>query len=291
MTALPRNSLNAYDQTRPETLFLAEPLWPARFQRFIAYALLLHLLVVLPFVVRFPWWPRKKFTPTVISGFELSPKVAPPSGEKHVAPPELPATPPPQPTQPSAPTAAPSAPPPTAPPEEPPEESNRQSKVKDRNPKTPTPKPVATKDRASQSWAETSPVPTMPPLHPAIVPPKERTKIGTPGKGGEQKAGSMAVDQDFEFDYYLAAIMSKVSRNWNPMAGYLPSGGELISIVSFTVRKNGTIENIRITESCGKDSIDKQAIRAVQLSNPLPELPPAYTNSSLEVHFAFYVWK
>ena len=108
---------------------------------------------------------------------------------------------------------------------------------------------------------------------------------GAPGAGGGG-AGGMLDDATFQYGWYLSNMSGLFSRNWTrPIKPDLST--TLRAIVHFRIQKDGKLTDIVLEQSSGDAALDRSALRAVQDSNPLPQLPPAYGKDSLGVHFFF----
>jgi len=101
---------------------------------------------------------------------------------------------------------------------------------------------------------------------------------------GESLSG-LRTDELFEFPYYLRLMIGKISRNWrNPYSG---RGDKVLATVYFQVLRDGTIISPRVEKSSGAPTFDRAALRAVIISNPLPQLPPDYQEQQLTVYIDF----
>lgn len=109
-----------------------------------------------------------------------------------------------------------------------------------------------------------------------------RVRIGNTGV-----SASLSLDaSDFAFTYYLAQVRDKIARNWSPPAG-MPTGAVPKAVVYFRISRDGRIADIRLETASGEEFYDRAALRAVQISEPLPHLPAGYTPGWLGVHFGF----
>lgn len=104
-------------------------------------------------------------------------------------------------------------------------------------------------------------------------------------KAGVGITGSRGGGFGSQFPWYVEAVQRRVSSNWlestvDPSVSFAPR-----CIVSFTILRDGTITNVQITQSSGNQSVDTSAIRAIQSSSPLEQLPLG--NSSVDVTFWF----
>jgi len=101
-------------------------------------------------------------------------------------------------------------------------------------------------------------------------------------------SGELAVDAgNFEFTYYLVLIRNRVTDNWSPPTGLATHGQPVRATVYFRVDREGQVIASRLEAASGAEFFDRSALRAVQLSTPMPPLPAGYTGAELGVHFEF----
>ena len=88
-----------------------------------------------------------------------------------------------------------------------------------------------------------------------------------PGQGG----GDFAT----RFGWYIQAAKRRVDPNWDRLSidSSVRNSTALHCAVSFSVNRDGSIKNVRITQSSGNLSWDNAGLRAIMSSNPLPPLP------------------
>lgn len=85
---------------------------------------------------------------------------------------------------------------------------------------------------------------------------------------------------------YLRAIQTKIKGNWHPTRGQFSNQ----AVVVFRVLRDGKIKNVRIVGTSGNDTIDKNAMEAVEASapfGPLPELPNKAKSFNMEMTFDY----
>jgi len=125
---------------------------------------------------------------------------------------------------------------------------------------------------------EPVPVPDKPVPAPS-APALPFTAVGPQGLRGE-----VSVDAaDFAFTYYLIQVRNRIAQNWTP-----PGNGQNVrTIVYFRVTRDGAVLEPRIEQSSGIEFFDRAALRAVQISDPLPPLPLGWPGSDLGIHFGF----
>lgn len=144
-----------------------------------------------------------------------------------------------------------------------------------------------------------TPEPPAPRPEPRREPPAERTPprqepparteeppgpVGREGGDfhGSGRFGVRAVGADgatFEFSYYLDQMLGQIERSW-----VRPPGEELEALVSYRVLRDGRIVDVELEESSGSRSFDLSALRALRNASPLPRLPAAFRQDSLEVN-------
>ena len=105
--------------------------------------------------------------------------------------------------------------------------------------------------------------------------------VNTPGQG----AGDFAT----RFGWYIQAAKRRVDPNWDRLSidSGVRNSTSLHAAVSFSINRDGSIKNVRITQSSGNLSWDNAGLRAIMNSNPLPPLPPDYQGSEVAVTWDF----
>jgi TonB family protein len=99
---------------------------------------------------------------------------------------------------------------------------------------------------------------------------------------GSQIAG--LDNPDFTYGYYLDRLLSLIDANW-----HRPSMGSGVrAVISFHIERNGSLSDLRVSESSGYNSFDLAALRAVQNAAPFPPLPRAYRHDDLGVNLIVY---
>ncbi len=105
--------------------------------------------------------------------------------------------------------------------------------------------------------------------------------VSVPGQGG----GDFAT----RFGWYIQAAKRRVDPNWDRLSidPGVRSSTTLHAAVSFDINRDGSIKNVRITQSSGNLSWDNAGLRAIMSSNPLPPLPPDYQGAQVSVTWDF----
>ncbi len=88
---------------------------------------------------------------------------------------------------------------------------------------------------------------------------------------------------------YVEAIRRRIAQNWmqstiDPSAR---ASGTIHAVATFTIYRDGTVKEIRISESSRNSSFDNSGLRALYDSNPMPPLPSDYSGSYVSVTFDF----
>jgi TonB family protein len=100
--------------------------------------------------------------------------------------------------------------------------------------------------------------------------------------GGGPGSGSRLDVADFCCPDYLVTMVTRIKSNWSERQNI--SG---LVIIKFTIRRDGTLEDISLEQSSGFPIADLNAQRAVTLTRQLPPLPDAFPNPTLTVHLNF----
>ena len=117
--------------------------------------------------------------------------------------------------------------------------------------------------------------------HPAVSYNQFTTAAGQAGLSfGEGNFGD-------RYGWYVDAIRTRISGNWllSTISPNLMSAPR--AFVNFDILRDGTITNIRLTQSSGNPEVDRSTLRAVEASSPLGPLPSDYSGSKVSVSFYF----
>jgi len=110
----------------------------------------------------------------------------------------------------------------------------------------------------------------------------EKPEKSDKGKSAAESKKIRLDVNEFPFSYYLALLRSRIETNWEP-----PYGGVGRVVVYFMVQRNGQLTGIALESGSGDYLLDRAALRAVTLANPLPPLPYDFSEPDLGVHFEF----
>jgi TonB family protein len=143
---------------------------------------------------------------------------------------------------------------------------------------------------------------------PPVKRPDETSKARTPTAGAEIKSGSARVTTggaavpfgglasqsggggdgvkldvgNFCCPQYIVQMRQMIQRNWNPNIG---AAGQ--PVVKFTIRRDGMLTQVELTQSSGQALLDIEARRAVLNTKQLPPLPREFDGPHLTVHLTF----
>jgi colicin import membrane protein len=176
------------------------------------------------------------------------------------------------------------------------------AEVKEVKPPEPEPQPekkteksemaYETKTKKRETKKEVKPPPEKPKETQAPktkAPDPEPAKQEPKAQGPQPSAGATSNvrvdDEDFRFAYYLEIIKERVSFNWSPPP--VSGGRNVMCTVYFKIMRDGRISSVKVEQVSGFDLFDKSAVRAVNLSGPLPPLPAGFDGRWLGVHFEF----
>lgn len=113
----------------------------------------------------------------------------------------------------------------------------------------------------------------------------------TPGplNGSPLAIGGQGGNFAGRYPWYVQAVVRAISQNWmqNTIDPSVRAARTAKTVVTFTINRDGSFKNIRITQSSGNRSMDDSAIRALQSIDRFPPLPPDYSGSYVDVTFYF----
>lgn len=104
-----------------------------------------------------------------------------------------------------------------------------------------------------------------------------------PGGGGVGSGSGSPFGN--RFGYYEQLLRERVARNWRSQE--LDSRIRQKVAVTFDILRNGTIRNVRVTQSSGNFTMDQSAQRAIVMANPVDPLPREYEREVATVEFWF----
>jgi periplasmic protein TonB len=89
------------------------------------------------------------------------------------------------------------------------------------------------------------------------------------------------------YSWYVAAVRNRISNNWllGTISPNILSAPRVY--IAFDIQRDGSIENVQITQSSRIPEVDRSALRAVLASNPLGPLPADYSGGKVSVQFYF----
>jgi len=91
----------------------------------------------------------------------------------------------------------------------------------------------------------------------------------------------------FPYLWYLTVIKTKLSEAWTPPSEYvIPKKGTYVT-VSFTVGKNGIVDNVKVKHSSGIKLLDNSALDAIKSVGTLPALPSEWKEERLNISIFF----
>jgi periplasmic protein TonB len=151
---------------------------------------------------------------------------------------------------------------------------------------TPKPKPKPPAPPAPKSTAAPEPPPTNAiPYGQGGRPSMSYGQFST----GAGEAGIGFGDAAFGDRYgtYVNAITRAISNNWlrSMVDSRIQKAPRVY--VTFEIERDGTVSNVGVQQSSGIPSLDRSALRAVQASSPLPQLPADFRGSKVNVSFYF----
>ena len=110
---------------------------------------------------------------------------------------------------------------------------------------------------------------------------------GMAGGGGPKLGDNSPFGQ--QFGAYAKLIQDNVARNWRPADLGLRTSAKA-AVVLFTIRRDGSVTNVRIGESSGNSALDNSALRAVY-DTQLQALPPQFPRDHADVDLRFELGK
>ena len=142
----------------------------------------------------------------------------------------------------------------------------------------PDPKAKTRLEKTKPTAVETQPSPNVAP-----APTKVRGQgFGMSTSGGRGLGGVQVEAVNFCCQEYLEFMVEAIRAKWN---GQQPVTGS--NVMKFTIRRDGTLEQIQVERPSGLPVLDNESQHALQATAKLQPLPNQYPNQTLTVHLRF----
>lgn len=89
--------------------------------------------------------------------------------------------------------------------------------------------------------------------------------------------------REFRYISYFAKLKSKIELVWNYPSLSIMRGEQGTVKLKFTIRADGTLEDVKVIESSGYTLLDEEAVRAVKVASPYPPFPPSWGLKRLHI--------
>jgi periplasmic protein TonB len=113
----------------------------------------------------------------------------------------------------------------------------------------------------------------------------------TPGplNGGIAMKGAGGGEFDARYPWYVQSVRKRISDNWlqNTIDPAVRSARRAKTVVTFTILRDGTVQNIKLDTPSGNRSMDDSAMRAMLSIDKMPQLPADWRGNSVDVTFDF----
>lgn len=107
------------------------------------------------------------------------------------------------------------------------------------------------------------------------------------GTGSGFGDGSGGPGGYFPYAYYIDTLKGKISSAWYSSLVSPGLRGKFVTLVYFKILRNGNIQDLKLEQRSGIDSLDLSSLRAVENAAPFPPLPADFPSRYLIVHFKF----
>ena len=113
----------------------------------------------------------------------------------------------------------------------------------------------------------------------------------TPGPAatGDKVIGQGGGDFGGRYPWYVDAVRNRIRQSWDQttIEPAVRAAHRAHTVMNFRINANGSISNIRVSQSSGNSSMDYSAMRALQSIDALRPLPNDYMGSYVDVTFDF----
>jgi TonB family protein len=107
------------------------------------------------------------------------------------------------------------------------------------------------------------------------------------GSGGPLQVSAGIDEPGFGYDYYLQALIGKISETWRPPAGLPSEALGTVATLRFHLSSEGRVQQVDVETASPFPIFDRSALDAIMRAQPFPPFPPGYGGRSLTVHMKF----
>ena len=108
---------------------------------------------------------------------------------------------------------------------------------------------------------------------------------GVKGSGGVGTGTSSPLG--VRFGWYEALLREKVASKWNTQTVDAQIHQLPVAIVTFVIKRDGSVSGVRLAQSSGNYALDTSAQRAIFDAAPFPALPGQFERDSANIEFWF----
>lgn len=132
-----------------------------------------------------------------------------------------------------------------------------------------SPAPATTEETRTSPAPHPLEVPKLPTL-PNLIPSSERlAKIEEEQREGEADEETISLDStDFKYTSYLNGIKSKIEGVWRYPEAAKKSAIQGRGLVSFTIRRDGSLSELKLLTSSGYPVLDEEILKAIRAAAP-----------------------
>jgi protein TonB len=113
----------------------------------------------------------------------------------------------------------------------------------------------------------------------------------TPGApmSGVNIQGQGGGDFATRYGWYIESVRRRINQNWlqSTIDPAVRAARTAHCVMTFTIARDGSVKDIRLSQTSGNASMDMSAQRALLSSSPMPALPSDYSGSYVNVTFDF----
>ncbi|MEA3307155.1 MAG: energy transducer TonB, partial [Elusimicrobiota bacterium] len=107
----------------------------------------------------------------------------------------------------------------------------------------------------------------------------------TLSENSSSESGGIRTDfSDFPYPWYISLVRNALSNKWMTK---MPSSGDMRAIIFFSIKRDGTIKNLKVEKSSGNRLFDNAALSSVESAEPFDVLPADFLEKKLSVHVEF----
>ena len=114
------------------------------------------------------------------------------------------------------------------------------------------------------------------------------TMITAPAQNSSLDPPTVLSDTNgYDIGPYINTVATRVRLNWYSIIPAAIKGEKGRAVVTFNIMRDGKVQEVRVVESAGNETLARAAVGAITVSSPFSALPSAFKLECITLQFSF----